>query len=77
MVGVCYENGGVPVGMDPSDSTAPVLMCNEEDGTYKARQSQGRQRWCVDPDTGAEVPNTRIQKPDRSPDCDDIGIYTY
>ena len=73
-LGVCYDNGGRPVG---ADLTGPVLMCNEDDGTYKARQSQRRQRWCVNPNTGEEIPDTRIEKPERSPDCDDIGtVYT-
>ena len=52
-------------------------MCNEDDGTYKARQSQRRQRWCVNPNTGEEIPGTRIEKPERSPDCNDIGIYIH
>ena len=49
------------------------LVCNP-DGSYDVSQGDyNGNQWCVFPDNGSEIPNTRTKKHQLPADCDNIG----
>jgi len=69
-LGPCFENGGRPVGGNTTDI---VLRCDDDDGTYKLRQFTRTERWCVFPNNGSEIPDSRVTKPDNV-NCNKFGM---
>ena len=58
----------------------PTLECNI-DGTYKTSQIDFTEQWCVFPNNGSEIPNTRTNIEREFPVyCDELGMlkcYNY
>ena len=68
-LGPCFENGGRPIG----DTSGIVLKCDDDDGTYKLRQFNRTERWCVFPNNGSEISGSRVTRPDNV-NCNKFGM---
>ena len=68
-LGPCFQNNGRPMG---ADAASAMLECEDDDGTYELYQSNRTHRWCVFPNNGTEIPNSRVRRP-RNANCDRFG----
>ena len=75
MAGPCFENNRRPIG----SNSGPQLECDDDSGDFEARQDDDREHWCVFPENGTEINNTRRSRSMRL-NCREMGkctIYTY
>ena len=73
ITGACYRHGGRPPRESHHSDPDSYLVCNA-DGTYDVSQGDfNGNQWCVFPNNGSEIPNTRTKRHQLPADCDDIG----
>ena len=72
--GPCFENNNRRIGANESD---PRLECDDDSGEFEPRQNDERDQWCVFPENGTEIPNTRRNRSMTRPDCARRGKFVY